>query len=480
MFPWAVSVQKSMDYDDFELQFGPPLSGGYLVRVLQSPAGQGETVMRLPEPVRTKRDLRHRIGEEAPSTQTGGLLFQALFSGAVGELFLQSLSLAGTQRGLRIRLRINPRGEGLEILHQQAWELLYREATDDFLSLSRRTPVVRALDIARPVPTCLFEPPLRILVVASQGPKESLLDLGEELRQLRVALSRSPGVVLEVLENPGARALREALEGTPFHVLHYMGHGNFDPTTGEGGLLLRGPDGRQEHLSGRHLTTTIKDVSSLRLVVLNACETALVGGSPAHNPFAGVAAALLLGGIPAVVAMQASIADHHSIAFSKAFYQQLARGMPVDEAVVEGRHAIHSLDAGGSDWSIPVLFLRTPTGELFAHRKPDRKPAASTLLKAAGAALSVALLVSAPTLLSHREPLVAETPQTAERRPEVLPSKAVPQEERQEKKKAPSTPASSAQPASGSGAVVRTGQIGEGNSGLRIQITGSRSFPRNF
>lgn len=467
-----------MDYDDFELQLGPPLDGGYLVRVLQSPAGQGEAVIHLPEAVEhtIERDLQPFIDHKISSPPIGSLLFQSLFTGAIGTLFFQSLSLAGVQRGLRIRLRINPRGEGLEILHQQPWELLYREETDDYLALSRRTPVVRAFDIARPVPKGSFDPPLRILAVASQEPGMGLLNLGEELKQLQVVLSRNSGVVLEVLENPGARTLREVLEKVPFHVLHYMGHGTFDPANGEGALLLKSPDGRQEILSGSHLSTKIKDVSSLRLVVLNACKTALVSGSPDNNPFAGVAASLLLGGVPAVVAMQANIADQHAIAFSKAFYQQLARGVPVDEAVVEGRHAIHSLYPSGNDWSTPVLFLRTPTGELFAHQQPRRRPATSHVIKAAGAVIAIALLASALTPLNRLEPRITKTPQASSQKPEASPPEITPKKE----KGAFSAPDHSPEPLSITGRAVPTVQEGEGNSGLQLMLTGSRSFPKTF
>jgi hypothetical protein len=475
-----------MDYEDFELQLGPPVNGGYLVRVLQSPAGQGEMVLRLPEAAGPGhgRDLQLRTGNDISSTEIGGRLFRSLFTGAVGDLFLQSLSLVGVQRGLRIRLRINPRGEGLGLLHRQPWELLYREETDDFLALSRRTPVVRALDIARPVPKASFDPPLRILVVVSQDPGGVLLELGEELMQLRSALSRIGGAVLETLENPDARALREALDSRSFHVLHYMGHGSFDPVSGEGGLLLRGPDGKRELVTGRHLATKTKDVSSLRLVVLNACETALASASPEHNPFAGVAAALLLGGVPAVVAMQSAIADQHAIAFSTAFYRQIARGTPVDEAVTEGRQAIHSLHPDRGDWSIPVLFLRTPSGEVFSRSRG--KPRTSTVLKSTGAVLALAILGSAPVLLNRLKPTAKEPVAAGEQKsqdsilaagtPASQPAQIVPPKE---EKPLPAASRSSAQP-SGAGGSVRTMQVGKAGGGLRLEIAGARSFPGSF
>ncbi len=468
-----------MDYDEFELQLGPPVSGGYLVRVLQSPAGQGEMVLRLPEPGRgQERDLQVRTGGDISSTEIGGRLFRSLFTGPIGDLFLQSLSLAGPQRGLRIRLRINPRGEGLGPLHLQPWELLYREETDDFLALSRRTPVVRALDIARPVPKAPFEPPLRILAVVSQDPG-SPLDLGEELRQLREVLIRIGGAVLETLENPDARALREALDSRPFHVLHYMGHGAFDPASGEGGLLLRGSDGRRELVTGRQLAIKTKDVSSFRLVVLNACETALTSASPEHNPFAGVAAALLLGGVPAVIAMQSTIVDQHAIAFSAAFYRQIARGVPLDEAVTEGRQAIHSLRPDRGDWSIPVLFLRTPSGEMFS--RTQSKPRAANLLRSVGVLLTLAALGSVPLFWDRwKSPAVEQrlqAPSQAIGEPTPQPADTIPAKKETPQEMLAETPSRSAPRTSRTGVSVR---VDEGGGGLRVEISGARSFPSSF
>lgn len=413
-----------MEYEDFELQLGPRSGEGYLARVLRSPAGQGEAIIQLsgePQPG-VERDLRARAASRPASPETtGSRLFQSLFSGQIGILFHQSLSACGTDRGLRIRVRINPRDPGSGPLHGIPWEILYREDTDDFLALSRRTPIVRALDIPRPDATLALDPPLRILVVLSQDPLSAKLDLGAELDRLRAALAGRAGIVLEVLENPGANHLREALGTGRFHVLHYMGHGTFDPDSGEGALLLRSQRGGREVLGGRHLATKIKDSGSLRLVVLNACETALASGGPGHNPFAGVATALLLGGVPAVVAMQSTIGDHHAIAFSASFYEHLARGLPVDEALTEGRQAIHSLDPGGGSWAIPVLFLRTPTGNLFTLvRKPPRRRFRPAFALSAGAALLLALVALPaipPALDRLNEPLedlATPTPAPAE------------------------------------------------------------------
>src|SRR5204863_108328 len=69
--------------------------------------------------------------------------------------------------------------------------------------------------------------------------------------------------------------------------------------------------------------------------------------------------------MPAVIAMQHSISDEAAITFSRTFYQHLAAGDPVDAAVTEGRKAVHSANPAGMEWATPVLFMRTPTGELY-------------------------------------------------------------------------------------------------------------------
>ncbi|HEX5717004.1 MAG TPA: CHAT domain-containing protein [Thermoanaerobaculia bacterium] len=413
-------------------------------------------------------------------SRLGGQLFRSLFSGQINDLLLQSLSLVGPRRGLRIRLRINPRGVGLERLHGLPWELLFREDTDDFLALSRRTPIVRSLDIARPVPEQPFLPPLRILAVVSQLPGTEQLALAEELQELRRALHQTAGIVLEILENPDARALRAALDAAPFQVLHYMGHGTFDEHSGEGALLLRKPGGEREVLSGRNLSTKIKDVSSLRLVVLNACQTAVTSGSPGHNPFAGVAAALLLGGVPAVVAMQSAVEDRHAVTFSAAFYKQLARGAPVEEAVTEGRQAIHDLEPDGSSWAIPVLLLRTPTGILFPPSEQLRPQRAHAIAVASGALLLLSVLVFLPTLLNRREPQPATLVPAGERAAATsTPIPTPPQTSSQKPDRPSETPPSAPAPIRAAGA-VRTLRLGEGNDRFLVEIVGSRSFPVAF
>jgi hypothetical protein len=365
-----------MEYEDFELQIGPQTQEGLLVRV-QSPAGKGEEWVRLPsfsgDLEILSGTLRHLEAEEAQGLPTtpakiGSDLFQFLFIGQIGILFHESLS---SLRGLRIRLWINPRDRTLAPLLSLPWELLYRKDREEFLALHEETPIVRGLDVPRPATIRPYQSPLRILAVLARDPGSSPLKLDEELKQLREALQRNPEIQLETLEDPNIQTIRNVLGEGGFHILHYMGHGAFEPDSGDGALLFRGPAGRLP-VTGRHLATKVTGLNALRLVILNACETAVVRGEAARGPFAGVAAALVLGGIPAVVAMQSSIRDSHALAFTSGFYRRLADGMPLEEAVTEGRQEIHSDAPDAASWAAPVLFLRGK-GDLFPQSR-ERAP----------------------------------------------------------------------------------------------------------
>lgn len=178
------------------------------------------------------------------------------------------------------------------------------------------------------------------------------------------------------LEAATTAALRRALLTETFHVLHYMGHGGFEEQTGRGVLLFEDAQGDPDPVTGQALATILQGVSALRLVFLNACDTARTSRKAGLDPFAGVATALVMGGLPAVVAMQFRISDQAAIAFSQEFYPRLAAGDPVDAAVAEGRMAIYLADTESLEWATPVLFMRTPDGRLFdvTMAAPPPKP----------------------------------------------------------------------------------------------------------
>ncbi|HEY2292279.1 MAG TPA: CHAT domain-containing protein, partial [Thermoanaerobaculia bacterium] len=153
-----------------------------------------------------------------------------------------------------------------------------------------------------------------------------------------------------------------------FHVVHFVGHAAFDPESGKGRLLLEGADGSPNPVSAENLAFLLRGLATPQLLVLNACQTATFSWEDGHDPWSGLAAALLVAGFPAVVAMQFPITDKAAVIFSRGFYGRLAAGHPVDLAIAGGREAISLANSHSLEWATPVLFLRGMAGDLFRIR----------------------------------------------------------------------------------------------------------------
>jgi hypothetical protein len=304
-----------------------------------------------------------------PPLEVGAELYRAVFQGQVRTLLDKSRGQLekSTDLGLRLKIKIDPSDRETGALADLPWELLNDE-TEDCFALSRHTSLVRYLDVPRSSQPIPFTPPLRILAAGASPRDLPPLDLDEEMRRLDNLNRGSAGIEVQFLPHVSAGALREALSADTFNVLHFMGHGTFDPASGEGMLACEAADGSLDLVSGKAFSTKLRDLRSLGVVVLNACDTARARSQGGSNPFRGVATALVLGGVPAVVAMQRPISDRAAIGFSTAFYRHLARGDSIDEALTEGRQAIHSALPEAFEWATPVLFLRIPEGNVFIAR----------------------------------------------------------------------------------------------------------------
>lgn len=377
-----------MRFEDFVLQFDTSSRGGFRARVLKSPFGEGVVGFSLPalagaEPALQdvsgiSRDLSHHqvtatLGGRPP-LDIGTELYRSVFQGQVRTLLDKSRGQleVSPHLGLRLKIKLDPSDEETGALADLPWELLCDGETEDFFALSRQTSLVRYLDVPRSSQPIPFTPPLRILAVGASPNGLQTLDLEEEIRRLEDLNRSSAEVSVQVLPHASAGAVREALSGDTFNVLHFMGHGTFDRASGEGMLAFEGPGGSLDLVSGKAFATKLRDLRSLGVVVLNACNTARARQQGGANPFRGVATALVLGGVPAVVAMQRPISDRAAIGFSTAFYRHLARGDSIDEALTEGRQAIHSAKPEEFEWATPVLFLRLPEGNVFVAKPADR------------------------------------------------------------------------------------------------------------
>jgi hypothetical protein len=318
------------------------------------------------------RNLAAEEGNWPPRSPAsiGERLFTALFPGEILRLYERSLDLLETDpaAGLRLELMLDPRDPSLAAFQAFPWELLRQPDMPESPALSRRRPIVRFLAVPRTVYAAPRPTVLRIVAVAA-NPRQAGFDplnLPRELRNLQEAVGSALGLDIVTPRAPTLAALRQTLLAQECHVLHFMGHGGSIAGQTERGLFFETEDGNADPVSGADLVNKLADFPRLRLAVLNACESA--AGGAGFDPFAGVASSLVLGGLPAVVAMQLPISDQAAIAFSQAFYDRIAAGDPVDAAVAEGRQAVHSANRESFEWATPVLFMRTPNGELYPEK----------------------------------------------------------------------------------------------------------------
>lgn len=300
----------------------------------------------------------------------GRTLFRALFRGerlAAYERWREGA--ASRKRGLRIQLDLRNAPQ----LGAVPWELLHDGRR--FLSLTRGTSIARYLGgSARRRPNTPVGP-VRVLLTISTPRSMDWIDAGEESALLCGAVA--PLVMLGRMEIDVApdgsvatlhRMLRAADDrGRPYHVWHFIGHGEYDEGTAKSTLAMTNAERDVHRLGGWELGALFEEQTELRFVFLNACEG---GCGQAGTPMSGAATALIEAGVPAVVAMQSPITDVAATLFADEVYGALTDGAVLDDAIVDGRRAMFFHSPVG-EWATPVVFVREAQGddELF-HLSP--------------------------------------------------------------------------------------------------------------
>ncbi len=353
-----------------------PHSENFRARVVDSPAGQARANFVSPFQPEELNSFLARVGKRAPITGTGmkadelvkhfgGRLFDAVFHDEVVTCYRRSRDKADdAKKGLRVRLRLND----VPALADLPWEFLYDASRQEFLALSKETPIVRFLELPEPLQPIAAPAPLNLLAVLSSPSDYPALEVEQEWKRLNEALQplrAQNKITLKRVEPPTLNALLTELRRGEYHVVHFIGHGEFSKTNQQGALVFQDDQGVGRLVSDERIATLFNDHNSLRMVLLNACEGARTS---AGNPFAGVAPRLVQRGIPAVLAMQFPISDPAALNFSNEFYRTLADGYPVDAAVNEARRAIY-FDDNPLEWGTPVLFMRAADGRIFGKEE---------------------------------------------------------------------------------------------------------------
>ena len=191
---------------------------------------------------------------------------------------------------------------------------------------------------------------LHIVAVPSHPLDTTLAPLnieGEWTRLKEVIESVPFAVTLERASPPTIEQVHALLVNQRHCILHFMGHGGQHASGAV--LFFEKDNGALDPVPARYVVARIR--GSVVLITLNAC----VSATPGPTAFSKLAAAIVRQQVPYDLGMRFSIPDTDARAFSRTFYQDLARGASIEEATLQARLTLsRSVHAGAV--SIPVLY----------------------------------------------------------------------------------------------------------------------------
>ncbi len=340
------------------------------------------------------RDCARKV--EANLVQWGQLLYEAALPAVHRQSVLHAWARIDEYAGRRFSVQVDssvevgaPEADGkaareaATLLLGLPWELLHDGQVYLFQG-GKPTRVRRRLPsfTARDVP--VVKTPIRILLVSARPEDEACgyLDHRASALPLVEAMEALPGLVkIHVLSPPTLPALREELDRArrakaAYHVVHFDGHGVYDKTVGLGGLCFEDPQDAGKLEQRRHVTIYTPELGALLhdhrvpLVFLEACQTAM-----SEQASESVATKLLSEGVASVVAMSHSVLVATASRFVESFYETLARGARVGDAMLEGQRRLKDDPLRGrifgagelrlEDWFVPVLFQEKDDPQLF-------------------------------------------------------------------------------------------------------------------
>jgi len=280
--------------------------------------------------------------------------------------------------------------ESATLLLGLPWELLH-DGHGFLFQGAKPTRVRRRLPNTNVLDVSVVATPIRILLVTARPEDDACgyIDHRASALPLVEAMEALGGLVhLHVLDPPTLTALRDELDRArrarePYHVVHFDGHGVYDRVSGLGGLCFEDPQDVGKLEKRRHLTVYTNELGPLLsdhripLVFLEACQTA-----SAEKASESVASELLKVGVASVVAMSHSVLVETARRFVEAFYDALAGGARVGDAMLHGQRTLKDDTFRGrifgvgefrlEDWFVPVLFQEKDDPQLF-RTSPTRQ-----------------------------------------------------------------------------------------------------------
>jgi len=209
------------------------------------------------------------------------------------------------------------------------------------------------MPIRYPVPPVTVNPPIRVLLVATNPRDERLVQVWEEIAA--ITPEKIPNYVTRFCERPTAPGLKQALAEFQPQVVHYVGHGA--TSAGQGCLVLHDEEDHTYWLSGPELAALLP--VSVRLLCLSTCLTVAnydlrALAKVAHAPADLSLPTTLVNQLPLDRSSQPAVRH-----FWDVFYGELIEaGGDVSSAFARAESGIH----GSPDWASFSIVVRDGTG----------------------------------------------------------------------------------------------------------------------
>jgi hypothetical protein len=372
-------------YEDFVINVRRINARSVSVTVGASPARKPMKAVKVSFPEKEAADLRssfltgltasktssgsgQMLITQAGATDIGKRLAKVLFPPNVFKLCAERLSVLAAKpgQGLRIRLVMD------EPLIDLPWEYVYRpdrlenDGLSGFVLLDPLISMVRhAADDRINIEQITGRQRLAFFGTLWEGKKDGW-DVWKEFDLLRTALKPVSSYIrpeFKIASDSDGLATKKM---APAAIFHYAGHCDFD-STGRAFMIRELPVTRglpKKDIVYIDAIARSLAANGTRLAVMSACNS---GYAAAVRP-------LLEAGIPVVIGVNGAVASESTIQFCAAFYESLAVGLTLDEAVGRARIRVREWgqDRGLFDWGFYMVHMPSPRATLFPRAPTAR------------------------------------------------------------------------------------------------------------
>lgn len=268
------------------------------------------------------------------------------------------------------------------------WETAFDPEMRTFLSLNRHFALMRLADSPSLTAVDPIERKSHIVAAFASPAGLGALDVVLEEALLRKAVAiplRQDAMSLDIVPTATRTALQAALERGPVNLVHIGAHAA--EANGAPAVMLEDENGQSDPLPAADLAVMLKK-ADVRLAVLMVERSA----GDALREDRALIQALVEQGVPAAIGLQNKTPEQAVLSFLKGFYQGLADGSAVAQALADARlnMNVEAGEEGAGFWHAPVLLAadRTVLQPLIPSRHKKTAEMSATFARASQDAVS--------------------------------------------------------------------------------------------